>query len=105
MNSTRPFDIFLISEEKNISFLQDKNTRSQLVEYINHLIIDDFEALINILYRIDINEEKLKDILRQHPDTETANIIADLIINRQIQKLRTRQLFSDFKDIPEDEKW
>lgn len=105
MNPTQPFDISLLSEEKNISLLQDKNTRSRLVEYINNLIIDDFEGLINILYRIDINEEKLKDMLRQSPDTETANIIADLIINRQIQKLRARQLFTDFKDIPEDEKW
>ncbi len=105
MNPTQPFDIFLLSEEKNISLLQDKNTRSRLVEYINNLIIDDFEGLINILYRIDINEEKLKDMLRQSPDTETANIIADLIINRQIQKLRARQLFTDFKDIPDDEKW
>jgi hypothetical protein len=78
----------------------------RLSVYINQLIEKDFQKLITILYRIDVSELKLKRLLKQHPDKEAGNIIATLIIERQIQKIKTRQQFKQGnEDFSEEEKW
>ena len=61
-------------------------TKVRLEELINHLLNNDFEKLINILYRIDVREEKLKVLLKENADKNASSIIADLVIERQIQK-------------------
>ena len=79
---------------------------SQLSAYINSLIKDDFEKLITYLYRIDVNEQKLKLLLQQNPNEDAANIIATLIIERQQQKIKTRQQFNQWdNDFDTEEKW
>ena len=79
---------------------------SQLSAYINQLIKNDFDKLIAYLYRIDVNEEKLKSLLQQNPDEDAGNIIAGLIIERQEQKIKFRKQFSQREnDFDEEEKW
>jgi hypothetical protein len=79
---------------------------AQLSAYINALIKDDFDKLITYLYRIDVNEQKLKFLLQQNPDEDAGNIIAALIIERQQQKIKTREQFSKREsDFDEEEKW
>ncbi len=83
-----------------------KETHAQLSDYINNLIKSDFDRLLTYLYRIDVNEQKLKKLLQQFPQEDAGNIIASLIIERQEQKIKTRQLFSrQVNDIDEEEKW
>lgn len=76
-----------------------------LAARINRLITDDFSGLINLLYRLDISEAKLKKLLSEHPQEDAGKIIADLIVERQQQKLQARQQFHREDNIPEDEKW
>jgi len=77
-----------------------------LAEHINHLIKNDFEKLVGYLYRIDVNEQKLKGLLHQYSDEDAGKIISLLIIERQEQKIKSRQQFSQRdNDISEDEKW
>lgn len=79
---------------------------SQLSAYINQLIKNNFDKLITYLYRIDVNEEKLKSLLQQNADEDAGNIIATLIIERQQQKIKLRKQFSQQKgDANEEEKW
>ena len=79
---------------------------TQLSAYINTLIKDDFDKLIAYLYRIDVNEQKLKLLLQQNPGEDAGNIIATLIIERQQQKIKSRNLFrKQDKDVDEKEKW
>lgn len=90
--------------------LPEKNSyeeiHAELSDYINNLIKSDFDRLLAYLYRIDVNEQKLKKLLQQFPQEDAGNIIASLIIERQEQKIKTRQLFSSqASDIDEDEKW
>src|ERR1017187_8080967 len=66
---------------------------SQLIYFINDLINKDFQALVQLLYRIDVNEKKLKELLKQNENIDAASIIADLIINRQLQKIATKEQF------------
>ena len=39
--------------------------KENLMQYINHLIQNNFEKLVSLLYRIDVSEKKLKQILQQ----------------------------------------
>lgn len=72
-----------------------------LAVYINELIDKDFNKLVNLLYRIDISEQKLKIALQNEDKTiSSGKTIAKLIIERQLQKLEFRKKFS-MKNIEE----
>ncbi len=74
--------------------------------YVNDLIQHNFQQLITLLYRIDVNETKLRKLLQEHTNETAGNILAKLIIERQIQKIKTRQQFNQAEnDISEEEKW
>jgi len=78
--------------------------REQLAEYINALIVSDFEKLVNLLYRLDVSEKKLRTLLSSAVNAGV--LIADLIIERQLQKLQSRRQFNKpAEDIAEAEKW
>jgi hypothetical protein len=79
---------------------------SQIAAYINQLIKNDFDKLITYLYRIDVNEQKLKSLLQQNPYEDAGNIIATLIIERQQQKIKSREQFSKQEEnFDNEEKW
>lgn len=78
--------------------------REQLAEYINALIVSDFEKLVNLLYRLDVSEKKLRTLLSSAVNAGV--LIADLIVERQLQKLQSRRQFNKpAEDIAEAEKW
>ena len=84
-------------------FVADKKL---LAGRINELIQNDFQKLISILYRLDINEEKLKHLLKENTQSDAGLIITDLIIERQIQKIKSRQQFRRRdNDMDENERW
>ncbi len=66
---------------------------TQLAAYLNELVKNDFDKLLAWLYRIDVYEEKLKVLLQQHPQEDAGNIMATLIIERQLEKIKTREQF------------
>jgi hypothetical protein len=77
-----------------------------LAERINYLIVNDFLSLVQILYRIDVSEQKIKTLLKENADASAGRIIAVLIIERQLQKLKSRQQSGPDKNlIDEDESW
>lgn len=65
-----------------------------LADRINALIDTDFGALIQLLYRIDVSEPRLKTILRENTGTDAGRLIAGLILERQWQKIETRRKYS-----------
>jgi len=79
--------------------------KNVLAEKFNDLINTDFNHLVQLLYRIDINEEKLKQVLKQIEGQDTAALLADLTIERQLQKIRSREDYRKDEDISDDEKW
>jgi hypothetical protein len=64
--------------------------RDKLANYLNELIQNDFNQLINLLYRIDIDEQKLKKTLKENSG-DAGLLFAELIIQRQLQKVKTRK--------------
>ena len=101
--------IRLLNNELPVEIAEKKSyneIHAQLSAYINMLIKDDFDKLITYLYRIDVNEQKLKILLQENPQEDAGNLIATLIIARQQQKIKTRELFKQKKnDADEEEKW
>ena len=79
--------------------------REKLVAHINHLINHDFEKLVFYLYRIDVNESKMRELLQQNDGENAAGLIADLIIERQLQKIESKKNSSFDTDIPDNESW
>ena len=67
----------------------------ELSNVIDYLIDRDLNSLLQILYRIDVDEEKLKQALQGAGDEETSGpLIAQMIIERQLQKIYFRRKFS-----------
>ena len=94
-------ELGIIVKEKDHPFNKQK-----LAEEINHLINNDFQKLVSILYRMDVSETKLKQLLNENPGTNAAIIIIDLMIERQEQKIISRQQFrKKDENISDDEKW
>jgi hypothetical protein len=108
--------IQLLNKELAIEIVEKQShneIHAQLSAYINGLIKNDFEKLVSYLYRIDVNEQKLKNLLQEKPGEDAGNLIASLIIERQEQKIKTREQFSQRdNDLPTgqagitgEEKW
>ena len=95
----------LFNQNKQLTVVQKENLRDQLVEIINNLLLNDFNKLVHVLYRVDISEQKLKQLLQKNPTTDAAVIIAELLIARQQQKIATKQSFKANENIADEDKW
>ena len=106
MNGTPSIDQLLLQIRDVAPDSEGPDIRSQLIEGINHLISQDFNKLVLLLYRVDVSEKKLRQILAESPQTDAAILIADLLIQRQLEKIRSREEFrKDENDIPEEDRW
>lgn len=95
----------LLNLNSRLSSLQKKEFKDQLIDYINHLLHHDFNKLIQLLYKVDVNEKKLKELLQKNKGTDAAIVIADLLIQRQEEKIKTKETFKSNNEIPDEDKW
>jgi hypothetical protein len=72
--------------------------REKLSVHINELINHDFEKLVFHLYRIDVDEARMRALLANKAGENAGGLIADLIIERQLQKLRNKERFKQNTD-------
>ena len=99
--------IHILNAELNAElpqYISEENLLQRLSEFINHLIQTNFQQLVLILYRVDVSENKLKQLLQKDSDEDAAVIISKLIIEREIQKINSRNLFRHKNDICDEEK-
>ncbi|HXB06841.1 MAG TPA: hypothetical protein VNW04_06995 [Puia sp.] len=64
-----------------------------LAEKVNRMIQTDFDALVQLLYRIDVNEGRLRGLLQENAGEDAGRVIARLILERQWQKIETRRRY------------
>ena len=77
-----------------------------LTARVDYLIQTDFNKLVSILYRLDVSETKLSQMLKDFPGTDAAEIIARMIIERQREKIKSRATFKQTgDDISDADKW
>ena len=84
----------------------DEKLREKLIFLINELIKKNFDVLVQLLYRIDVYEKKIRLYLSKNRQEDSAAILADLIIERQLEKMESRKKFSENKNEEcDEEKW
>jgi len=76
----------------------EKLTPEDLAIAINELIKNDFSKLVQLLYRIDVSEAKLKYILQTHPNEDAGKLIAAVVIERLAATKKAREIFSTPKE-------
>ena len=67
--------------------------RERLATQLNSLANTDFNKLINLLYRLDIDEMKLRKKLSENSGLDAGNIIAEMVLKRQGEKFESRKKF------------
>jgi hypothetical protein len=105
MENDESIDSLLLKINNQLSIFEKEELKSQLIFYINHLLLNDFNKLVWLLYKVDVNEEKLKMLIQESPQTDAAILISELLIQRQQEKIISKQNFKPTNDIAEEEKW
>ena len=76
------------SGHPDLNYLHDK-----LQTVIDHLLQTNFEKLCNAMYRLDVSEKKFHEVLSGPDPAEIGSKLADLVIERELQKVKTRELY------------
>lgn len=85
----------LISRDFEIDDLASEALlRARLIEAFAYLLDNDISKMMNILYRADVDEEKLKSLLISNAELPSAEVIADAYLRRQKEKIETRKKYS-----------
>jgi hypothetical protein len=99
--SDKIVELSLSPKSENLDSLREK-----LIPLINQLINENFEALVQLLYRIDVNEKKIRIYLQEKSNEDSAKVLADLIIERQLQKVESRRKYKNQnREDSSEEKW
>lgn len=83
---TKDFEL----EDQRVSFNDLDKLKYWLTSELRILIDRDFHKLLNMLYRIDIDEQKSKIAFASE---DPALSLAELIIERELQKVQTRKKY------------
>lgn len=79
--------------ENHVEF-DEKKATAMLSKVISYMLDREFERLLQICYRIDLGEEKLKGILYESEPDRVAPDLAQALWNRQKQKVEIRRQYS-----------
>lgn len=74
--------------------ISESQLRDMLVKTFGYLVEEHFNKLLQILYRADVDQYKLKALLENTEDKSSAEIIADAYIERQKAKVETWKKYS-----------
>jgi hypothetical protein len=77
-------------DDHGLSFSTLEKLKTWLTAEIRMMIDRDFQKLLNMLYRIDVDEQKSKIAFA---DDDPAVSLAELIIERELKKVETRKKY------------
>jgi hypothetical protein len=75
-----------------------RELQQQLSLAVEALLLDDMARLINIMYRLDIREKDFDAAMAREGIGEMAAAIAELILNREIEKAHSRKAYRNWMD-------
>jgi hypothetical protein len=101
-----PISLDEVMKITDLSVLEDHSILEGLAAFINQMILQNFERLVQLLYRIDVSEYKIKHLLQEHPKENAGIIIATLIVDRLKKRQETLKSFNQFDDADcNEERW
>lgn len=84
--------------EQLFETLNRDELKQRLTLFFSDLLQHDFNQLCTIIYRHDVSEIRFREVL-QIPDLDVqAEQIADLVIERELQKIATRKAYRKYKE-------
>lgn len=83
---------------KDYETLSREDLKLHLSFYISELLEHDFEKLCNLIYRHDVAEEKFHFALQTGDIEGQADRVAELVIEREMQKVETRKAYRKYKE-------
>lgn len=87
--------IKIISKDFDIAEnLSEEQLYQILVNSFDYLVENDFSKLLQILYRADVDQYKLKELLENSENQNSAEVIAKAYIDRQKAKVETWKKYS-----------
>ena len=69
--------------------------RNKLKDVIDHLLENDFERLLNAIYRLDIDESKFNQVISGVYGNDVSGKLAEIIIEREVRKVETRKRYRE----------
>ena len=93
-NSDQQEDMLL----QNLESSDEDELQQRMTLFVHDLLLHDFAKLCRLIYRHDVNEKKFSRIM-QNPNVEQqASHIAALIIEREKEKMITRNAYRKYKE-------
>mgnify|MGYP001555280546 CR=1 FL=1 len=71
---------------------------------VAHLLASSPERLFSLLYRLDVSERKVDEVMKGQKEISTNVGLAELIIQRQKERLHTKKKWKQ-EDIDDWERW
>lgn len=92
-------------ERPSLSVVEKADLKKQLSQCLNHLLLHDFSQLVQLLYRLDVSEEKIKRTLEENAEQNAGDLLAELILQRQAEKKAVRDTHRFSGDASDEERW
>jgi hypothetical protein len=67
--------------------------KRRIANYLLPMFKGNLDKLLQILYRIDVHDTHIKAALKLDRDIQSATLIANAIIERQLAKIKTQQSY------------
>jgi hypothetical protein len=85
---------FLIGKDFELEEdITEDSLRSLIIHAFTYLLDHDISRMMNILYRADVDENRLKSLLISCAELPSAEVIADAYILRLKEKVETRKKY------------
>jgi len=81
------------SQELDYTGASRASLRTMIASEISYLLATDLEKLMSVFYRLDVPEGEVKTIFMTSPRNELALSLADVIIDRELRKIVTREQY------------
>lgn len=70
----------------------------QLTGFMEMLVHNDFHKLLSLLYQIDLSDQTIVEAENANPDIPRHELMAELIVHRELQKVVMRNYYKQQKD-------
>ena len=88
-----------------IKAINEEKLKLWLSERISYLLEYDFQCLLQVLYRVDIDEEELRRSIAAMSNLDAVAIICDMIIKREVSKIISRKRYKSNHRADDVESW
>ncbi len=94
------FEVEISEASVDGSNASQEEVRQRLIDLlkpeIRHMLDHSFEQLLHILYRIDLSEPKVIELLEKSAPGEVAANLTAAIVDRQMEKIKLREQYRNF---------